>query len=131
MDPIRTRAERTNAQYATRWASTAAFDLKTLRIGEIMEKTELALVKDIRWKLCMTQAELAFLMGVHPITVSKWERFVAKPSHYQMAMLTAFYEGAKKDTFLGRKAKEMMALEGVPRAIYILLKGAFEDINDV
>lgn len=40
-----------------------------------------------RLNLGITQGELAALLGVHPITVSKWERRKAEPSPWQCAAL--------------------------------------------
>lgn len=36
-----------------------------------------------RKKLGLTQVEYAILLGVHPITVSKWERGHAEPTSWQ------------------------------------------------
>ncbi len=43
--------------------------------------------KSIRDRLGVTQIELARLLGVHPQTVSKWERDVALPNDYQRSLL--------------------------------------------
>ena len=48
---------------------------------------ELPEVTRIRHSLRATQVELAGLVGVHPITVSKWERGGLEPSAYQLALL--------------------------------------------
>lgn len=37
----------------------------------------------------MSQVELAMLLGIHPITVSKWERDCAKPNLWQKAVVHA------------------------------------------
>lgn len=44
-------------------------------------------IKPIREKLGLNQNELAALLGVHPVTVSKWEREKGKPSAYQIGIL--------------------------------------------
>ncbi len=44
-------------------------------------------VKTIRKKLKLTQVELAQLSGVHPMTVSKWERGLTEPSRFQMLFI--------------------------------------------
>lgn len=44
-----------------------------------------------REALGLSQTELAALLGVHPMTVSRWERGVLKPTPYQRALLEAFY----------------------------------------
>lgn len=48
----------------------------------------------LRGKLKLTQAEFATLFGVHPITVSKWERELAKPTPWQTALMVTVENGA-------------------------------------
>lgn len=48
---------------------------------------EISEVARIRYSLKATQVELAQLLGVHPMTVSKWERGELEPSGYQLALL--------------------------------------------
>lgn len=43
-----------------------------------------------RKRLKLTQAEFSCLMGVHPITVSKWERGLAEPTPWQYLLATSF-----------------------------------------
>ena len=47
-------------------------------------------VRKLREGLGLTQVEFAQLTGVHPITVSKWERGVVAPSTYQTALMNQF-----------------------------------------
>jgi DNA-binding transcriptional regulator YiaG len=44
-------------------------------------------MKSARLRLRLSQVEFAILLGVHPVTVSKWERGEAEPSvwHYLVA----------------------------------------------
>jgi molybdopterin-binding protein len=46
-------------------------------------------VRALRRRARLTQAGLAELVGVHPITVSKWERGVLRPSRHQAGLLRA------------------------------------------
>ena len=41
----------------------------------------------LRTRLALTQVQLAELTGVHPITVSKWERGVLRPGPHQLRIL--------------------------------------------
>lgn len=43
-----------------------------------------------RKKLGLTQAEFAWLIGVHEITVSKWERKMLNPTPHQKMMISCF-----------------------------------------
>lgn len=52
-----------------------------------MEKHE---IKLIRQSLGLTQAQLARLLGIHPVTISTWERGKTVPSAWQEAMLEHF-----------------------------------------
>lgn len=44
-------------------------------------------VPGIREQLAMRQVDLAELIGVHPLTVSKWERGILQPRAYQRDLL--------------------------------------------
>jgi molybdopterin-binding protein len=50
--------------------------------------------KALRARLGLTQAELAELVGAHPMTVSKWERGLLAPSAHQRRVLRALAESA-------------------------------------
>ncbi len=43
--------------------------------------------------LRLTQVEFAQLLGVHPITVSKWERRTTEPTAYLRALISEFENG--------------------------------------
>ncbi len=53
-----------------------------------------SLVKRTRKSLGIIQPELAILIGVHPLTVSKWERGLLEPNTYQQALLRALNAGS-------------------------------------
>lgn len=44
-------------------------------------------IKALRGRLGINQVQLAGLMGVHPFTVSRWERGLATPTLYQAEIL--------------------------------------------
>ena len=52
-------------------------------------------LKNLRTRLALSQAQLAELVGVHAMTVSKWERGVAKPSAHQRRLLQALADAAE------------------------------------
>ena len=47
-------------------------------------------IKTLRKNLRMTQGQLAAVVGVHEMTVSKWERGILKPKPFQMSLLWYF-----------------------------------------
>ena len=82
-------------------------------------------VANIRSSLGLTQAQLAQLLGVHPLTVSKWERGVATPTPHQAAMLQSFKQAAAKQPGIGEVVAGVLVGAGLGLALYHLLKAAF------
>jgi molybdopterin-binding protein len=52
-------------------------------------------VVTIRTRLGLTQVQLAELTGVHPITVSKWERGVLVPAAHQLRILRSLTDATR------------------------------------
>jgi len=73
----------------------------------------------------MTQEQLSQLLGVHSLTISKWERGVLTPTAYQKALLETFLEAAQRDPGIGESVIKLLALSGVPVALFIILRSAF------
>lgn len=67
-----------------------------------------------RRQLGLNQVEFARLTGVHPITISKWERSKSVPSPYQSSLLKEFAASACN-------VKQDLADGGVIRALKRLL----------
>jgi molybdopterin-binding protein len=65
--------------------------------------------KALRARLGLAQRELAELVGVHAMTVSKWERGVLDPSPHQRRILRALADAAERGRHAeperGRRAK--------------------------
>ena len=74
----------------------------------------------IRTNLGLTQAQLADVTGVHPMTVSKWERGVLQPTRHQRALLVALEAVAR-----GRPAR------GEPPELAGFLNQAYIDFTEV
>lgn len=83
-------------------------------------------IAQVREDLGLTQAELAQLVGVHVLTISKWEREVLTPSPHQVALLDAFSRAAKKDPQAGPAAVNLLATKGVAAALHHLLNSALD-----
>lgn len=82
-------------------------------------------VTAIRVSLGLTQVQLAQLLGVHPLTVSKWERGQGEPSPHQAAMLASFRaaRGSRQD--IGEVVAGLLVTAGVAVALWAILDTAF------
>ncbi len=84
-------------------------------------------IAQVRKGLNMTQAQLGQLLGVHPLTVSKWERPKTnlKPSPHQAALLQSFEKARQNSPDIGDVVIGLLVGAGVALAIYAILKAAF------
>ncbi len=80
-----------------------------------------ALTRQVRDKLDITQAHLAQLLGVHELTISKWERGLLSPSDYQKALLEEFRFAADHDLSVGARAIGLLFARGPVAALLELL----------
>ena len=94
-----------------------------LEASKIMTSEE---VKKIRGNLKMTQQHLAQILGVHPITVSKWERGRISVPHYHGTLLTSFKEAHQKFPNIGPAVVEALMSGGISSALYCLLSTAYK-----
>jgi putative transcriptional regulator len=83
-------------------------------------------VADLRAALGLKQADLALVLGVHSMTVSKWERGELVPTPYQQALLEAFGRAIQRDPGLRTDLLHTVLSEGSVKALYTLLRGAYE-----
>lgn len=77
----------------------------------------------IRNSLGLTQEKFGQLLGVHPMTVSKWERGELEPTAYQMGLLENF-KTAAKDKKTREKVAAVLIGTGFVAAILLLLIAA-------
>jgi putative transcriptional regulator len=84
-------------------------------------------VSTIRNKLGLSQVQLAQLLGVHPLTVSKWERGRLEPTPHQAALLESFLKASKAQKEIGSEVGALLMKAGVVVALYALLKAALDD----
>lgn len=80
-------------------------------------------VVQLREKLGLSQAQFANLFGVHPMTVSKWERQILRPTDYQLALMTEFEKAAKRKEVTDTIGAVLMGA-GIAAALLLLLKNA-------
>ncbi len=78
-------------------------------------------ILDLRDTLGLSQAEFAQLFGVHPMTVSKWERGVLHPTSYQAALMDDFSKASRKRV-IKESLKNVLIGAGAVAAIYLLLQ---------
>jgi DNA-binding transcriptional regulator YiaG len=75
----------------------------------------------LRRSLGLNQDKFGQLFGIHPMTVSKWERGILTPTPYQVAMMEAFKKAARKEE-IKKQLKNILVAAGVVAAVYLLLK---------
>ncbi|HEX6039313.1 helix-turn-helix domain-containing protein [Longimicrobium sp.] len=83
-------------------------------------------VHAIRTQLGLSQVQLAQLLGVHPLTVSKWERSVLAPTPHQAALLDSFGKAGKAKQQIGSEVSNLLVTAGVAMALLALLSAAFD-----
>jgi putative transcriptional regulator len=82
-------------------------------------------VSTVRTQLRLSQVQLAQLLGVHPLTISKWERGVLAPTPHQNALLESFAKAGKAKQEIGTEVSNLLVTAGVVVALFALLNAAF------
>jgi DNA-binding transcriptional regulator YiaG len=82
-------------------------------------------IRSLRQSLELNQAQFAQLMGVHAITVSKWESGITAPTDYQQAFLSQ-YQIAAKEKQAQKELKGILIVAGVIAAVMYLLNIAMK-----
>ena len=80
-------------------------------------------IKSVREALGLNQLQFAQLLGVHPMTVSKWERGVTAPTDYQGAFMSQF-QAAAKNKIVRDELKNVLIAAGVIAALVLLFTAA-------
>jgi putative transcriptional regulator len=78
-------------------------------------------ILDLRKKLGLNQIEFGNLFGVHPMTVSKWERGTLFPNNYQLALMKEFLHASKSKEVRSTIGSVLVGA-GIAAALYLLLK---------
>jgi putative transcriptional regulator len=81
-------------------------------------------VAELRDTLGLSQVQLAQLLGVHPLTVSKWERGLLVPTEHQAALLESFRKAGKARKGIGDEVASLLLTAGVVVALFVLLEAA-------
>lgn len=77
----------------------------------------------IRDSLNLSQASFGQLLGVHAMTVSKWERGILSPNAYQATLIDNFERAGKKGEVKG-KIEGILIGAGLAAALLLLLTAA-------
>ncbi|WP_158227102.1 helix-turn-helix domain-containing protein [Mangrovitalea sediminis] len=80
-------------------------------------------VSELRAKLGLNQAQFGNLFGVHPMTVSKWERGLLQPSEYQSALMTEFEKAARQKE-VTETIGAVLVGAGIAAALLLLLSNS-------
>lgn len=81
-------------------------------------------IRSIRERLGMSQLQFGQLLGVHWVTVSRWERGELKPNAYQTEMISNFRAASRNQKNVGQEATNQLLVAGVVAALLILLIAA-------
>lgn len=81
-------------------------------------------IKKIREALGLSQQRFGQLLGVHWVTVSRWERGELRPSAYQEQLISTFRKAARREKDVGSKASDELVAAGVAAALLLLLIAA-------
>ena len=82
-------------------------------------------VLSVRTELGLNQVQFAQLLGVHPLTISKWERGVNVVPPHQKAMLESFRQASAAKESVGKDIAKLLVTAGAVMAILVLLETAF------
>lgn len=86
-----------------------------------MKATEL---KEIRDRLGMTQSELANVLGVHSMSISKWELGKNPIPVYHASILDVFSMAVKRNPEIGEEVKVFIYSDGQVYALYKIMECA-------
>lgn len=82
-------------------------------------------IKVLRQQLGMSQGTLASLLGVHGVTVSKWECGRSAPNKAHDERICVFAQAEQRVPGIGKSAAFTLTARGVARALYELLGAAY------
>lgn len=79
-------------------------------------------VTRIRNGLGLTQGKFADLVGAHYMTVSRWERGIARPTPYVLAVIQVFGEAVDKGKQAAFTVRSVYEGSGAMRALYAAMQ---------
>lgn len=83
-------------------------------------------IRAVRESLQLSQTQLASLLGVHAVTVSRWETGIQHPTPYQAGLIQQFGRAAQRKEVATQIAAVLVGA-GAIAGLFFLLKWALED----
>lgn len=83
-------------------------------------------IRRVRESLGLSQAQFASLLGVHAVTVSRWENETQHPTPYQMGLIQQFGRAAQRKE-VATQVAAILVTAGAIAGLYFLLKWALEE----
>jgi transcriptional regulator with XRE-family HTH domain len=84
-------------------------------------------IRRVRKALGLSQANFANLLGIQPVTVSKWERGVTSPTLYQAELIKSFGKAVERKPSVSEMVAGLLVAGGIIVALSALLNAAFGD----
>lgn len=81
-------------------------------------------LRNARNAIGLTQLEVAQLLDVHPLTVSKWERGILTPSTWQRSLLESFVRAERNRPGIMKEAMSRIQLAGIGQGLLVALYAA-------
>jgi DNA-binding transcriptional regulator YiaG len=94
---------------------------------DFMNGTE---IRNIRDSLRLTQAQFAALLGVHAVTISRWEIGAQSPTPYQDGLIQRFGIASKRRSTADEIAM-VLVTAGAIAGLFFLLQGALTKEEEV
>jgi transcriptional regulator with XRE-family HTH domain len=82
-------------------------------------------IRSVREALKLSQSQFAMLLGVHAVTVSRWETGAQSPTPYQTGLIQEFSKAAKRKQAVNNIAT-VLVTAGAIAGLFFLLKWALE-----
>jgi putative transcriptional regulator len=84
-------------------------------------------IVQVRNSLGLTQAAFGKLLGVHSLTVSRWERGGLVPSAYHVDLMRTFARARRQQPDIGEVIAPLILGATIGAALYHLLGAAFRE----
>ena len=82
-------------------------------------------IRHVRDSLRLTQSQFAALLGVHAVTISRWEIGSQSPTSYQEGLIQQFGIASKRRS-TAEEIATVLVTAGAIAGLFFLLRGALE-----
>lgn len=87
-------------------------------------------IRKLRSELNLTQAQLGQLLGVHAVTISRWEHGHERPSPHNAHLLETFRTAKVNDSGIGETVAKLLIGASIALALLMILQAAFKKKGD-